>query len=845
MDLKRMGRISGFVAAVAMLAMVLQGCGGDGNGSGISQDMYDALQADYDQAVVDRDAAMTAQMTADEAAAAAMAAQMTAEAAQAAAEAAQMTAEAAQMTAENERDAAAAARDAAVVAQGVAETARMAAEAAKMMADEAAATAMTAQTVAEEALETVEAQRDMYQQGQMDAEADRDMYQQAKMDADTKLAAAEAARKTADDARIAAETAKAIADQARMDAEAAKMTADEAAATAMTAQMDAETERDKAEAAKMTADEAAATAMTAQMDAETERDDAMAAQKKAEDERDAAKKAQMDAEAAQKKAEDERDDAMAALTTDTEMDAGQRAVIDAYSIRRSADDHIRRGNDVDKDGEIGSDVDTPATFASRTNTVDMYQGSDMVPGDTDDPGNSRTDNMGTMTLTATRSGSTVTFKATADQDGAGTVEPTMELINFDATVGADGKTSGMYMDDLAGQTKHIFLMSDIEDTSSKVFGENVPAGLSSTDAAVTTDDVGAGFAAADQETRYALIDTGDDGTVTVRGDTVEITADAAAILADGINVDMDDAIEITLGGLAPTDAVPIQRALADAKFSGSYAGVDGTYVCRGGCSFTRNADGELVIGALTAILFVPEAETLILADGDYLVFGAWLKKPDSVSGTGVAAAIAAGNDLFDAESGDVDENGIDDLRGKATYKGDAAGFYAMRARDAEGATSGTFTATAELTASFDDDPAPDVDNTGNISGSIKYFMSEDGESLGDWTIDLDMIDLDRAASGEREATETLPDLDAGDMAILSVMPGGFIEGGTSGNADGMSWGGEWGVQFTGNTAGAPLAHPTGVVGTFGATGGTPAMAATGDTGFAGVIGGFGARKSAE
>ena len=51
MNLKRTGRKFGFVAAVAMLAMVLQGCGSDGDGSGISQDMYDALQADYDQAV--------------------------------------------------------------------------------------------------------------------------------------------------------------------------------------------------------------------------------------------------------------------------------------------------------------------------------------------------------------------------------------------------------------------------------------------------------------------------------------------------------------------------------------------------------------------------------------------------------------------------------------------------------------------------------------------------------------------------------------------------------------------------------------------------------------------------
>ena len=42
MNLDKLGRTLGVIAAVAILAMVLQGCGGD-NGSGISQDMYDTL----------------------------------------------------------------------------------------------------------------------------------------------------------------------------------------------------------------------------------------------------------------------------------------------------------------------------------------------------------------------------------------------------------------------------------------------------------------------------------------------------------------------------------------------------------------------------------------------------------------------------------------------------------------------------------------------------------------------------------------------------------------------------------------------------------------------------------
>ena len=49
MNLDKLGRTLGVIAAVAILAMVLQGCGGD-SGSGISQDMYDTLMMERDEA---------------------------------------------------------------------------------------------------------------------------------------------------------------------------------------------------------------------------------------------------------------------------------------------------------------------------------------------------------------------------------------------------------------------------------------------------------------------------------------------------------------------------------------------------------------------------------------------------------------------------------------------------------------------------------------------------------------------------------------------------------------------------------------------------------------------------
>ena len=72
---------------------------GDSDSSGVSQDMYDALLADYDQAVADRDAALAALAEAEAGRDTALAAQAEAEAAHAAAWEAQAAAEAGRDTA--------------------------------------------------------------------------------------------------------------------------------------------------------------------------------------------------------------------------------------------------------------------------------------------------------------------------------------------------------------------------------------------------------------------------------------------------------------------------------------------------------------------------------------------------------------------------------------------------------------------------------------------------------------------------------------------------------------------------------------------------------------------------
>ena len=794
MNLNKYGRWSGIVAAVAMLAMVLQGCGGDDGGSGISQDMYDALQADYDQAVSDRDAAMAARMAAMEA----------------------------QMTAETERDAAMEGQTAAEAAQVAAEARATAAVAAQAVADAAAATA---------------------RQAAMDAEAAQMVAEAALEDAEDEAAAANLNVVRAEAAQAIAESAQMAAEAAQMRAETAQATAEAAAMAAMEAQEMAESAQAVAEAAQTKAEADLKVAQAAEMAAKTAQATAEAAQMKAEEDLAAAMAAQQMAEDDLATAIMERDAALAALATETDAEAAQRARVDAAAIQRSADDIISIR--VDSDG-----MSVPYTVSS-TNPVENYQGSDARPyvdlnGDgMDNEGTS----MESVRITATHDGSMVEFDATA---GSAAINET--YFNETTAAGSGDMTTLMAQADIpGGHTKHIFLMSDIESPVTSVFGENPPANL-------VTNLFDAGFHNATQTVRYALVQAA--APTTARGAVSGISADGTAEVTDanGINVDLSSDIEVDLGVLAPSDAQPIQTTLAGASFSGSYAGNPGTYICNGLCQFTRNDDGELLIGAATAFLFVPDGAMRYQADADYLIYGAWLKKPDSAVGTGISAGLGAASNLFDAD-GDADAandvpNGVAALTGDATYSGTAAGFFAERHVDADGAVSGTFTADAALTADFDGGSPVGADSVGMVSGTINNFVRSDGVSA-DWVVNLGVLDLGATADNTPDTDNTDPNdfvdgiPSATNTAVTSAAAGAFTPGTTSGSASGASWNGEWGMQLVGagpdNASAAQ--HPNGIVGTFGAQHGSPARLTdepgTGETiadqGFVGVIGGFGAR----
>ena len=234
----------------------------------------------------------------------------------------------------------------------------------------------------------------------------------------------------------------------------------------------------------------------------------------------------------------------------------------------------------------------------------------------------------------------------------------------------------------------------------------------------------------------------------------------------------------------------------------------------------------------------PTGLTRTRFDSDYLVYGAWLMRPDSTGGTSYSAAFATGNDLFDPTAA-AGENGLAGLVGKATYKGSAAGFFAEQFVNVDTAASGTFTAAAEFSADFGAITANNDAAGGIISGTISNFLRSDGV-LVNWLINLGTLALG-AVDGIPSATNT---------AVTSAAAGGFTPGTTSGNASGVPWVGEWGVQFVGDDAVFSARHPTGVVGTFGAqygspvrlTGDPPSIKEFADLAFVAVIGAFGARK---
>lgn len=158
--------------------------------------------------------------------------------------------------------------------------------------------------------------------------------------------------------------------------------------------------------------------------------------------------------------------------------------------------------------------------------------------------------------------------------------------------------------------------------------------------------------------------------------------------------------------------------------SGDFHGVSGTYYCvpTGGetCSATKAAEGfTLANGTWTFKAANNDTRIMGTPDAIYASYGWWLHK-SADDKTYTASA-------FVSDKGEVpDATGLDTLEGTATYKGGAAGKYALQSSTGGTNDAGHFTAAATLEADFSDN---------SITGTIDTFTGADGESR-DWSVEL-------------------------------------------------------------------------------------------------------------
>ena len=184
------------------------------------------------------------------------------------------------------------------------------------------------------------------------------------------------------------------------------------------------------------------------------------------------------------------------------------------------------------------------------------------------------------------------------------------------------------------------------------------------------------------------------------------------------------------------------------SFAGSVRGVDGTFSCMGdACTApTPNADGaftrtEIAITRTEKWSFAPDdpGAMIHVKDTACVSFGWWLNAMGT-EGEYKFDAFASATGMGNAIPDDDDDNRAGSvLKGSATYKGGAAGKYAMQSTTDDSASGGHFTASATLTANFDadTDPADDDPNESGVSigGTITDFMTGD-MSRPNWKVTL-------------------------------------------------------------------------------------------------------------
>ena len=177
------------------------------------------------------------------------------------------------------------------------------------------------------------------------------------------------------------------------------------------------------------------------------------------------------------------------------------------------------------------------------------------------------------------------------------------------------------------------------------------------------------------------------------------------------------------------------------EVDGTFHGASGTYTCveSRGCTVTVNDKGMLTAATDGWVFFPASGARAVVADADFLSYGAWLKRTTDTDG------VLTYNDVetFAMATG-VTPSNVDDVVGTATYKGGAAGVYVHNVLDSAGetmsATGGHFTADAELVANFGGtDVAISKQNT--LTGTINNYELS-GDETQSWSVELEEGDFE-------------------------------------------------------------------------------------------------------
>ncbi len=180
---------------------------------------------------------------------------------------------------------------------------------------------------------------------------------------------------------------------------------------------------------------------------------------------------------------------------------------------------------------------------------------------------------------------------------------------------------------------------------------------------------------------------------------------------------------------------PVGSTASYISEAGSYHGVRGTFYCTGNsCRVHHGGETGQKLGESTAIpeatpstwYFVPSSANALVTETpamDLASYGWWLDKSNS-------AGWSVG--VFDASRGAVRQLSNFNLNsGSATYRGGAAGKYALSSSTGGRNEAGHFTASVELMAKF----GTGTDDT--ISGTVSDFKNGQGADIdGEWKVAL-------------------------------------------------------------------------------------------------------------